>query len=596
MKLFPRLRHVLGGMKLRRKLRFAFLAVSLIPVLLLNIFAYLYMRGSVISRAEEGIASGMRQLQIAADDKLRRYGQVLRYAMYDPAVVRFFNDGELSYYDVYENLQEVYLPLLVTIREMNREVEGVGVYTGNPAVKPRGEEILSLAEAGDNAQVQAALKSRKVEWRLEGDLLTGMGMMMRMTRHSPVNVVYLQIPAETLLDYNPGSMERWSLAVTDGQEILFSVSHGGFAAPAPAGAAVTAGRGADGKRLFIVSQEMQEVPWRLQLAFPYDQLHINTRPLIIGSMVMLLISLALIAGTAWLTAESVTFRIRGLNDAMARVEEGTLTEKPEVKPWEKDEIAEMTQHFGNMLDALNRYIEINYKNRITLRDAEMKMLRAQINPHFLYNTLSMINWMAVEHDEAEISEALMQLSQFYRMMLVRGEEETTVRDEAENIMGYLDLQARLHENSFDLETDFPEEIMDCRMIGMVLQPIVENAISHGLDELRDRRGCLKVRGRREGGDLVFTVEDNGPGMSREQFERSLSRESRGYGLKNVNDRLHIAYGPDYGLELASEPGEGTCIRMRIPALPAGEKKPGEEAGLPAPEAAKDRDEVKGEAE
>ena len=142
-------------------------------------------------------------------------------------------------------------------------------------------------------------------------------------------------------------------------------------------------------------------------------------------------------------------------------------------------------------------------------------------------------------------------------------------------MGYLDLQARLHENSFDIHLDIHEDIMEYRMIGMVLQPIVENAIVHGLDELTDRRGELEVTGCREQDTLLFMVRDNGPGMSPEQFARSLSEESKGYGLKNVHDRLRLAYGSGYGLELDNTGSAGTCIRMRIPAQMPGRDTEGE---------------------
>ena len=563
----------LGGMKLHRKLRAVFILATLIPVLFLNAYAYLYMRSSLFRQAEEGIASGLRQLQITADDKIRRYTQVLQYAMYDQQAVNFFGNADLTYYEVYSNLQDVYLPMLVTIREMNPEITHIGVYTDNPALRKREDKIRLLSEIRQNTQVCTALRSRNVEWSVEDDQLTGMGMMMRLNRHSPENLVYLQVPADVLLDYDPGGMQCWNLAITGGDQTLFSLSAGGL--ETPEAGAETGIRTADGRRLFVVRQPMQELPWSLQLVFPYDQLHIDTRPLVLMSVIVFLVCLLVMTIMSWIVTRSVTVRIRNLNDAMARVEHGTMNARPQVQPWDQDEIAEMTRHFCNMLDSLESYIDINYRNQITLQKAEMKMLQAQINPHFLYNTLSMINWMAVEHDEIEISEVLMQLSQFYRMILVLSDGEVTVRDETETIMGYLDLQARLHENAFDIHLDIHEDIMEYRMIGMVLQPIVENAIVHGLDELTERRGDLEVTGCREQDTLLFTVRDNGPGMSPEQFARSLSEESKGYGLKNVHDRLRLAYGSGYGLELDNTGSAGTCIRMRIPAQMPGRDTEGE---------------------
>ena len=565
-----------GGMKLHTKLIAAFLALALIPVTVVSVYAYIYMRDSMLSRVEEGIASSIRQLQITADDKLQRYEQVLFYLMYDQQAVNIFNDESLAYYDVYYNMREVYLPLLTTIKQMNSDIERIGVYTDNPVLHPRGSEVLALEEARQSPLVLAAMESHGVEWEAEDGSLTAMGQMMRVSRHSPTNIAYLRVPAMKLLDYDPGDLDAWSIALADEDGLLCVQNHGGLESVPetglPSGATTVT---VDGVKLFVLRQPMAHSQWHIQFACPYDRLNIRLNSLVRMSALVIAGSLAVMAVSSLLVARSITRRVSRLNRAMAQVEAGTLTEKPTVRPWEKDEIAQLTAHFGNMLTSLEHHIEINYKNQLTLQEAEMKMLQAQINPHFLYNTLSMINWMALEHDEVEISEVLMQLSQFYRMILTFSDGEVAVRDEVENIMGYLELQGRLHEDSFDARLDVDEDILDCRMIGMVLQPIVENAIVHGLDLLRDRRGRLEVTGRRVGDELVFTIRDNGPGMTREQFEESLSRSSKGYGLKNVNDRLHIACGPEYGLVMP-ECVDGTVIEVRLPAREAEPGSAGEE--------------------
>ena len=150
----------LGGMKLRTKLIAAFLVVALVPVTAVGVYAYRFMRRSMLERVEEGMASGIRQLQIAANDKLQRYEQVLQYLMYDNQTVAAFTDVNASYYDIYYNMQEVYLPLLFTIREMNSDIGQIGVYTDNPALRPRGSEVMALSDVREIEQAQSALKQR----------------------------------------------------------------------------------------------------------------------------------------------------------------------------------------------------------------------------------------------------------------------------------------------------------------------------------------------------------------------------------------------------------------------------------------------------
>ena len=559
----------LGGMKLRTKLIAAFLVVALVPVTAVGVYAYRFMRRSMLERVEEGMASGIRQLQIAANDKLQRYEQVLQYLMYDNQTVAAFTDVNASYYDIYYNMQEVYLPLLFTIREMNSDIGQIGVYTDNPALRPRGSEVMALSDVREIEQAQSALKKHTIIWDIVGDELVAMGAMMRLTRQAPENIAYLRVCADALLDYEPGDVDVWAIALCDGDRLMTVQTHGGLDIPQNLWTGEESGTvSVDGAKLFIVQQTLERTGWSIRFICPYDQLHIDMSGLVWMVLLAVVGSLGVLAFISVLVSRSITHRIHSLNRAMAQVERGALTERPAVQPWERDEIAEITTYFGNMMDSLNNYIEINYKNQIDLRDAELRMLQAQINPHFLYNMLSMINWMALERGEVEISEVLMQLSQFYRMMLVKRDSSVSVRDEVENITGYLELQMRLHEDSFDVELDIDEAILDYRMIGMVLQPIVENAIAHGLDVLRDRRGKLSIIGRQERDDLVFTVADNGPGMTAEQFADHLNRPSEGYGLKNVNDRLRIAFGPRWGLTMPASAEEGTVIMVRIPVRDA----------------------------
>lgn len=277
-----------------------------------------------------------------------------------------------------------------------------------------------------------------------------------------------------------------------------------------------------------------------------------------------LISLATTVLISRKVSGDITDRIEALNMSMTRVEQGNLREVPQ--PWETDEIGDLTLHFSRMLNTLNRHIETDYKNQLLLRDAEIRMLQSQINPHFLYNILSMVNWMALEKEEIEISEVLMQLSEFYRMILNRGNYEVTVSAEIAHVTCYLELQARLHENSFDIVIDVPDSMMDYTILGVILQPIVENAIQHGIDVLRSKRGLMTIEGRQHGNELFFTIADNGPGMSKALFEETLGKSSKGYGLKNVNDRLKIAYGDASGLSIDETCASGTAIIVKLPAL------------------------------
>ena len=175
----------------------------------------------------------------------------------------------------------------------------------------------------------------------------------------------------------------------------------------------------------------------------------------------------------------------------------------------------------------------------------MKALQAQINPHFLYNTLSLINWKAIEADAEDISKITLALSTFYRTSLNKGKNVMSLSDELRNMRSYLDIQLMMHDYEFDVEFDVDESIGQYQSLNLMLQPLIENAIAHGIDVKTDGRGKLTITGKEDGDLIVLTVADNGVGMSDEQAARILTEESKGYGVRNVNERIKLYYGEQY---------------------------------------------------
>lgn len=557
-------KRIWGYTKLKTKLFIAFAILSLVPLIVVGTYACRYMHASIVERVEDNIAQSIQQFEASISYRLQRYEQVMRYLTLNDQVSTIFHTSHTSYYDIYYNMEKIYSPLLLSICDMNRDIAAMGIYTSNDSLRPRGTDVLALDMIADHPLAVKALQDYDIHWDVEGDMLLAMSRVLKLTKKAPDNIAYMRIPLAPLLASYPSRVDTYGLALFDEDRLLASQIQGEIPSEMHTWLQIQEKTAfIDGQRMLIIRQPIAQNGWQLVFCCPYAELDIDLSHLIWFICIALLLCLATMMIVSWRVANDVVRRIKALNHSMTLVEYGDLQQMPDA--WETDEIGDLTRHFGTMLSALNRHIETDYNNQLLLRDAEIKMLQAQINPHFLYNILSMINWMALEKDEIEISEVLMQFSKFYRMILNRGSAEVRVRDEIDHISCYLDLQLRLHENSFDAVIDVDPEMMEYSMIGVVLQPIAENAIQHGIDVLRDRRGRLSIRGEHRGNELIFTVSDNGPGMSREQFEENLSRSSKGYGLKNVNDRLNIAYGSPYGLSMDEEYSSGACIRVRIPA-------------------------------
>ena len=212
--------------------------------------------------------------------------------------------------------------------------------------------------------------------------------------------------------------------------------------------------------------------------------------------------------------------------------------------------------------------------QLNLRATELKLLQAQINPHFLYNTLDTIIWLAEAGDSRQVVTMVSALSDFFRTTLSKGRDYITVREEEAHIRSYLQIQKFRYRDILEYEIRIPEELYQYQILKLTLQPLVENALYHGIKNKRGM-GHIRVTGERRGDRLVFRVWDNGKGMEPEELERvrKLIRGSQaggdgpsGFGLFNVAQRIFLNYGAEYSLSMESVTGEWTEAVVEIPAV------------------------------
>ncbi|NLL77011.1 MAG: histidine kinase [Clostridiales bacterium] len=237
-----------------------------------------------------------------------------------------------------------------------------------------------------------------------------------------------------------------------------------------------------------------------------------------------------------------------------------------------DETAILAESFNRMIADMGELVERIKQEQLNLRNAELKLLQAQINPHFLYNTLDTIMWMAEAGQKEEVVSLVSSLSEFFRTTLSKGRDYITVKEEASHIKSYLEIQKFRYRDIMDYQIDIPESMNEYPILKLTLQPLVENALYHGIKNKRGK-GKIEVKGELRDNLLIFTVEDDGIGMTPEQIkilceyiekEHSVSEDTAGFGLANVNERIRLNYGKEYGLTFSSAYGEGTTVRVTIP--------------------------------
>lgn len=269
---------------------------------------------------------------------------------------------------------------------------------------------------------------------------------------------------------------------------------------------------------------------------------------------------------AFFISSQITRRITNLSVAMDHVQEGNFNTRLSVQG--NDEIAELSHHFNSMLKDLRRLMNEVVETQKEKRKRELEILQAQINPHFIYNTLDTLQWKALEYGASDLSELILSLSSFFRVSLSKGKEMIPLREEIKHVRSYLDIQKARYEEILTYEIQVEESLDDVFLPKILLQPLVENAIYHGIKP-KLAQGKISILAQLEGKDLVLKVQDNGVGMTEEQVNQleeafEGKRAPVSYGLHNVHQRIRLTYGNPYGLHVESCLQDGTTVTIRLP--------------------------------
>lgn len=325
----------------------------------------------------------------------------------------------------------------------------------------------------------------------------------------------------------------------------------------------------DGDRFLVIATPVPWTPWEMYIAAPTKQLYLGLEQIYHRIWMIGFISALISVLLATIISFFVTKPLHKLRKTMRSVEEGDF--KIRAAEGGPPEVQTLARAFNRMLyevDTLTKRLVAEEGKRKT---AVIKALQAQIAPHFLYNTLSAMAGMTAKRPPEEVAEALRSLKRLFYLGLGKNNDFVSLADEFEYIRHYLYLMNIRFPGKFLLEMDLPEELRSCQIIRLVLQPIVENSLQHGF---KAEGGLVHVSAHREGEDLIIRIADNGVGLSEEQARAVLQeRESQaGIGLDNVNERIRLCFGPDYGLTLESQKGMGTTVFLRIPLQYPSEKE------------------------
>ena len=326
-----------------------------------------------------------------------------------------------------------------------------------------------------------------------------------------------------------------------------------------------------GKKVYAGFYRIKNTDWYMVAVMPADPIMKKSTHIICNFLLIYIAFLLIAFIIASRLSHSMTRRLSLVVNQMAKVRFEPPVQLKDADS--QDEIGELIDTYNYMSRKIQQLMDDQAKAAENLRIAEFDSLQAQINPHFLYNTMDMISWLAQQGKSDEVTEVVRRLSRFYRLTLSRKQELTTIADEAEHVTIYIELQNMRFNNGIDFIMDIPDYLMEYSMPKLIFQPLVENSIIHGIMEKEEKTGSIVLTGWMEDEDIVLLLSDDGVGIDPDILPKFLdgtfhNPQSKGSNVAvyNTHRRLQILYGERYGLSFSSTKGQGTEVQIRIPAI------------------------------
>ena len=563
-----KLLHWVNGIKLRYKLAIFYSLFCFLPVMLLFLLSFLQMRSIIDDKEKLNLQSYLQQSVSSMDRTLDGYNSLSDYIAFDRTLAEAFSMEYGTPYEQYEQLTQKVDPILRSSSYFHGGMQRITIYTDNGMVK-HDTTVAPVSEIEETDWYQKTLEHPGLNWFVnypEKTLFSARKLAFSGAREG-VNILYMDVDYQKLFTpYAETLISECGLYITDqegklvfeesrfsGKNQNYDLTYSEFLEQRDRGSA----------DYTILCEQSNTTGWTVWLYQPVGLAGESMRPIGVMAGVTILICIFAAVLAYFITSGMVSSRIERLTHFMQEVQEGSMDMQMESD--DRDEIGMLYRGFGSMMKRIRTLINEVYLSKITQKEAELKALQAQINPHFLYNTLSLINWKALAAGEEDISRMTLTLSTFYRTALNRGRNVLQVETELSNTRAYLEIQSMLHDGDFDYEIEAQTEILQCESLNLILQPLVENAIHHGIEEKTDGRGKITVRGWKEDNCVWFMVEDNGVGMEQEVADKILTMESKGYGVRNVDERIRLCYGEKYAMKVESVVGKGTKMTIHFPA-------------------------------
>ncbi len=593
MKIIKRLRHFFNNMHVVWKFTLAYFIIIALPVIGTGLYINDSTNKAVIHQAGLLAKQNLMQKREIINQKIESIERTSISIAYNPQILKYVEDTFKNNYQGFEEYNYTFSPLFRNYIIQNKYIYETMLYLDNSSF-PRGwndifqvSDIMGDERYADLLDDNSALKkwsslhdskTRKITGNIGRDKVISLCQkLISFNDKSCIGLLEIEISEKVLFEnlVDPGNGEYFIVFDQEGK----IVSHNTYnfmpqkyqteLIPTISKDEIEGVYTLDNEELLIYSIPLVNIGCRLVGIIPLESFiksDGNYTLIVAGVIIAALVIFGVII---YLVTKRLTRRLKLLVKGLKSVRDENINIKMPVDT--HDEFGELAQSFNHMTERIHSLIERVYKAQIMEKESELKALEAQINPHFLYNTLSTISWMARKAKADNIDHLSLQLSQFYRLVLSKGKSVITVEDEINLLKSYVEIEKIRFENMLDVKYDLDEKALSYTMIKIILQPIAENTINHGILH-KECRGTMIVKLRQDEENLYFTIIDDGIGMSRSTLEsikngQIVKNRESGYAIHNIMERLKSVYGEKTNIIIASRPGIGCAVRIVIPKSP-----------------------------
>lgn len=529
----------------RRKIFVSLLVGSIIPLLFLTVYVSILAYTLSQTNRQDVLKDNIYQLEQNIDEKITVTNQSMNALMFNEKLKLFFQDKDNSIYDLYAAFKETFDPTISNILSLNYLIKNVYFISDNHSLTVRS----NIFDFCDNSELPLRIKYYDLEmeptWLIDRDKIYVVSTFPY-TDKDTHTIIFFEINKEKFLDdlVTDHNVYGLSLRDIDGNSLTYDHLQGFTSKTEDQG-------------LKLVND------WQLTITYDNHAFVSYSSRIFLATALIITLIILIGLGISRYLARTLT---KTIGDVNKKLQIATANNYENIfHSVETDEFGQLVNQIGQMMEQVKQLMSEIYQSTIEKQKSEYKALTNQINSHFLYNTLSALNWHLLLSGDEELGQAVQDLSTYYRTTLNNGHSHLQLTKELTNVRSYIKLQLFMKPNSFQVKWEIDDSLLQVEVINLLLQPIVENAIEHGFhQQCPNPTITIKIQ-KVSQKDFTIIISDNGCGIPKETIDSLFTNhESSGYGLKNIQKRIHFYFGSTYGITIRSQSGLGTTVQILLP--------------------------------